>query len=97
MTDYKRLAAVCRRWKLAAIGLALAAGLAISARADLPYQDHLRVRAVETNEVVLRDDSGRVRARLAMHGNAARLILLDENGKVVASLPEQARVVPLGH
>ncbi len=97
-TDFDRLAARCRRWRLTAIalGLALLAGLAVNARADLPYPERLRARTVEATEFMLRDDAGRVRARLAMENNIAQLVMLDEHGKVIASLPLRARVTPVG-
>ncbi len=95
--EFEHLAVCCRRWRLAAIALALAlmAAAAINARADLPYPERLRARTVEASEVVLRDDAGRVRARLAIQNGAAQLTILDEHGKVVASVPERARVVPV--
>ena len=68
-----------RRWRLTAIGLliALATVLAVNARADLPYPERVRARTVEAEEIVLKDSAGRVRARLAVQGNAARLVILD--------------------
>ncbi|MGZ4834074.1 MAG: hypothetical protein ACXVZZ_00450, partial [Terriglobales bacterium] len=54
------------RWKMTAIALliALAAVLAQNARADLPYPERVRARTVEAEEVVLKDSSGKVRARM---------------------------------
>jgi hypothetical protein len=87
-----------RRWKWTAIGLVavLAGVLAIRARADLPFPEMVRARTVEAQEIVLKDGSGRLRARLAVKVDAVRLVLYDERGKAVAVLPERARWKELG-
>jgi hypothetical protein len=94
----QELVAGRRRWRLTAIGLliALAATLAVSARADLPYPERVRARTVEAEEIVLKDSAGRVRVRMAVQGSAARLMILDEDGKTLAVLPERARLKDLG-
>jgi hypothetical protein len=94
----RELVAGRRRWRLTAIGLliALAGALAVNARADLPYPERVRARTVEAEEIVLKDSAGRVRARLAVQGNAARLVIFDEDGKTLATLPERARLKELG-
>lgn len=86
------------RWKMTAILLliALAAVLAQNARADLPYPERVRARTVEAEEVVLKDSSGKVRARMEVQGSAARLVIFDEDGKAIAVLPERARWRDLG-
>ncbi|HET7184304.1 MAG TPA: hypothetical protein VFI82_06440 [Terriglobales bacterium] len=86
------------RWKMTAISLliALAAVLAQNARADLPYPERVRARTVEAEEVVLKDSSGKVRARMEVQGSAARLVIFDEDGKAIAVLPERARWRDLG-
>jgi hypothetical protein len=97
--DFNQLAARCRRWKLTAITLALllAVTFAVKARADLPYPERLRARTVEATEVVLRDDTGHVRARLAMEDNTALLTILDEHGKVIATVPQRPKFAPVTH
>jgi hypothetical protein len=95
---FHELAAARRRWKVTSIALliALAGALAVNARADLPFPERVRVRTVEAEEIVLKDSAGHVRARLAMHGNAARLTIFDEDGKAVAGLPERPRMKEIG-
>ena len=87
-----------RVWKMTALGLlvALAAVLAVNARADLPYPERVRARTVVAEEIVLQDSDGHVRARFSVQGDSARLIILDEHGKAVAVLPERARMKELG-
>ena len=106
----QELVAGRRRWRLTAIGLlmALAGALAVTLtsanggqmwgtqRADLPYPERVRARTVEAEEIVLKDGAGRVRARMAVQGNAARLTIFDEDGKAVAGLPERARLKEVG-
>ncbi len=85
-------------WKTAAIALliALAGVLASKARADLPFPERVRARTVEAQEIVLKDGDGHVHARFSVQGNAARLVIYDEQGKAVATLPERARMKELG-
>ncbi len=86
-----------RFWKITAIVLLilLAAVLAVQARADLPFPERVRARTVEAQEIVLQDADGHVRARFAVQGNTARLVIYDEQGKAVAMLPEKARMKEL--
>jgi hypothetical protein len=87
-----------RFWRVTAIALlvALVASLAVNARADLPYPERVKARTVEAEEIVLKDGDGHVRARFSVQGNAARLVIFDEQGKAVAMLPERARMKELG-
>jgi hypothetical protein len=96
--SFHELATARRRWKLTSIALliALAGVLAVNARADLPFPERVRARTVEAEEIVLKDSAGHVRARLAMHGNTARLTLFDEDGKAVAGVPERPRIKDVG-
>ena len=96
--SFQEVAAAVRRWKTIAMALpiALLGSLALSARADLPYPERVKARTVEAEEIVLKDSEGQVRARLAIQGNAARLIIYDAKGKAVASLPETPRMKELG-
>jgi hypothetical protein len=95
---FQDVAAALRQWRITAIGLliALAALLAVNARADLPYPERVKARTVEAEEIVLKDGEGHVRARFSVQGNAARLIIYDEQGKALAMLPERARMKELG-
>ena len=94
----QEVAAARRRWRTLAMALviALAGVLAVSARADLPFPERVRARTVEAEEIVLKDSSGHVRARLAVQGNTARLTMYDEDGKAVAGLPERPRLKDVG-
>lgn len=106
----EELAAGRRWWRLTAIGslIALAATLAVTPtsanggqmlgprHADLPYSERVRARTVEADMFVLKDSAGRVRARMAVQGDAARLLIFDEDGKILAELPERARLKEVG-
>ncbi len=93
------LKATVWRWKLTAITMMVitAGAMAISARADLQYPERLRARTVEAQEIVLKDEVGQVRARFAVRGNAAQLVIYDAEGKAVAVLPAQPRMKELGN
>ncbi|MBZ5628307.1 MAG: hypothetical protein LAO06_05505 [Acidobacteriia bacterium] len=96
--SFPEVVAARRRWKIIAMALlvALVGSLAVNARADLPFPERVKARIVEAEEIVLKDSEGQVRARLAIQGNAARLIIFDAEGKAVAELPERARMKELG-
>ena len=98
MESVQEVWAARRQWRLAAIALliALAASLAVGARADLPFPERVRTRTVEAEEILLKDSAGHVRARFAVQNNAARLVIFDDQGKTVAVLPERPRLKDLG-
>ncbi len=104
----QELVAARRRWRLTAIALLVVLAAVLLAmpasggqmwnakNVDLPYPERVRARTVEAEEIVLKDSTGHVRARLSVQGSAARLAIFDEDGKTIAVLPERARVKELG-
>lgn len=84
-------------WKLMALALAIALALsvALSARADLPYAERIRARTVEVDEIVLKDAAGKVRARMMTDARGAHLLIYDEDGKVISTVPPTPRMMPV--
>ncbi len=84
-------------WKLiaAALAIALALSVALTARADLPYAERIRARTVEVDEIVLKDAAGNVRARMMTDAKGAHLLIYDEDGKVISTVPPTPRMMPV--
>src|ERR1700740_651555 len=83
-----------RRWRLAALLLALGCLVLISAGFDFAQPNVMKARTVEAQSFVLRDADGQIRARMAIGDDGPRLNFYDEQGKVVASVPLKAEVRP---
>ena len=80
-------------WKLTTWLLLLLLGCAILLGAR--RQTEPNVRTVEAEEFILKDSSGRVRARIGMKDDKPQIDFYDANGNSVAKLPDKG-FKPLG-
>jgi len=83
-----------RRWKLAALLLALLCLVLLVAGFDFAQPNVMKARSVEAQSFVLRDADGQIRARMAIGDDGPRLSFFDEHGKIVSSLPLKPEMRP---
>jgi hypothetical protein len=83
----ERLEAQNRRWKLMNVVVALT-GVSLvvigAGRSDTPDSHVIRARTVEAQDFLVKDDNGRVRARLSLHPNGKEVKV---GGKVFPMFP----------
>jgi len=75
---------VSNPWKFSTFFLLIVMGLLVCLGFDRPDNS---TKTVEAQEFVLKDNSGKVRARIAMENNQPKMLFYDKTGRTIWNAP----------